>query len=194
MGGCSIIKFIITIAIVIVILIFIIYLLNWSTNDSNNITPRNLFNSDIYTIKSAISDMQWWDFEIFSAKLFALAGDYTYEVTSKTNDKGKDVILRKNGEVVYLECKHQKDKVGRPIAQKLCGAMIADNVSSGIIVTLNGAHKNCLEYCSKLKKSKLATISIDVVNLDDLISECLNLNAYTVYEIAGISNEYINIS
>ncbi len=191
MEGYSIIKFIISFIITIVL---IIYLLNRNISNSNNITPRNLFNSDIFTIKNEINNMNWRQFEIFSAKLFALTGDYTYEITPKTNDKGKDVILKKRGETVYLECKHHKNKIGREVAQKLCGSMIADNISSGIIVTLNGANNNCLEYCSKLEKSKIAKISIEVVNLEDLILKCLNLNAYTVYEITGIPNKYINIS
>lgn len=192
MEGYFIIKFIIILIITIVVLI--IYLSNRNTSNSNNITPRNLFNSDISTIKNEINNMNWRRFEIFSAKLFALTGDYTYEITPKTNDKGKDVILKKRGETVYLECKHHKKKIGREVAQKLCGSMIADNISSGIIVTLNGANNNCLEYCSKLEKSKIAKISIEVVNLEDLILKCLTLNAYTVYEIAGIPNKYINIS
>ncbi|MHB9909391.1 hypothetical protein CF048_11335 [Clostridium botulinum] len=191
MEGYFIIKFIMGLIVTIVLLI--IYLSSQNIN-SNNITPRNLFNSDMPTIKNEINNMNWRRFEIFSAKLFALTGDYTYEITPKTNDKGKDVILKRRGETVYLECKHHKNKIGREVAQKLCGSMIADNISSGIIVTLNGANNNCLEYCSKLEKSKIAKISIEVVNLEDLILKCLTLNAYTVYEIAGIPNKYINIS
>ncbi|MBK1809169.1 restriction endonuclease [Clostridium sp. YIM B02505] len=180
--------------IVLFILLLIIYFII-TNNDTSYITPRNLYDSDLTTIKNAVYHMHPRDFEFFTAKLLSLTGNYSYEVTSYTNDGGKDVILKKRGEVVYLECKHLKDetKVGRPHAQKLCGAMVADNISKGIIVTLKGANKNCLDYCTKLKKSKIATISIDVINLDDLINECLKLHAHTVYDLAGISDKYINI-
>ncbi|MBM7869252.1 HJR/Mrr/RecB family endonuclease [Clostridium pascui] len=164
-------------------------------NNHNVITPRNLFISELAIIRNAIINMEWREFEIFSAKLFAFTGDYTYEVTPKTNDEGKDVILKKKGEVVYLECKHHSNnKIGREVAQKLCGAMIADNISLGIIVTLNGANNKCLEYLSKLEKSKIVSISIRVVNLDDLILKCLTLNAHTVFEMAGIPDKYVNVS
>jgi hypothetical protein len=170
-------------------------LVRYVTNDDNDITPRNLFNSELSIIRNSIINMNWREFEIFSARLFALTGEYSYKVTPKTNDEGKDVILKKKDEVVYLECKHHNtSKIGREVAQKLCGAMIADNISLGIIVTLNGANNRCLEYLSKLEKSKIASISIKVVNLDDLILKCLNLDAYTVYKIAGIPDKYVNVS
>lgn len=162
--------------------------------NNNSVTPRNLFNSELSIIRSAITNMEWREFEFFSAKLFALTGDYTYKVTPKTNDKGKDVILKKRGEIVYLECKHyNKGRIGREVAQKFCGAMVADNISLGIIVTLNGANNRCLEYTSKLEKSKIASVSIKVVNINDLILKCLSLDAYTVFKIAGIPDKYVNM-
>lgn len=192
------------ILVLIITLYKIILNIGYSRNYGNfveaktprNITPRYLIESEIIHISNRIYDMTDREFEFFTAKLLAFSDDCRYKVTSKSNDGGKDVILWKDGKIIYLECKHfksEKNLPGRPVAQKFCGAMVADNVTDGLIVTLNGAHQNCIDYCNKLKNSKIAKINIEILNLNDLLEKCLKIDAYTVYKLAGIANLYLNI-
>lgn len=92
-----------------------------------------------------------FDFEIEIAKLFEKEG-YISEVTSKVNDGGKDIILRKNNETIYVECKRLKhsSKVGRPVLQKLFGSMIADGVDKGIVVTTSRFSMEAIEFKKNL--------------------------------------------
>jgi len=161
-----------------------------------NVIPRHLIESEINQIRNRIYNMTDREFEFFTARLLAFSDECRYKVTPKTNDGGKDGVLWKDGKLTYIECKHFKsDKglPGRPVAQKFCGAMIGDNVADGLIVTLNGAHQNCIDYCNKLRNSKIAKINISILNLNDLLEKCLKMDAYTVYKLAGIANLYLNI-
>lgn len=72
------------------------------------------------------------EFETFCAELFKKMG-YKTEVTSRTNDGGFDIILKKHFEKSIVECKcyAQDHTIGRPMIQKLVGAnqkVKADNM------------------------------------------------------------------
>ena len=74
---------------------------------------------------------------------------YEVQITSKTNDLGKDLILKKNNQITYVECKRfSKTKVSRPTIQKFIGAMVADNVNNGFVLL----HQNFLNLVFNLLK------------------------------------------
>lgn len=51
-------------------------------------------------------------------------------------DGGVDLRLRKNGQVVFVQCKHWKARsVGVKVVCELFGVMAAKNVKHGIVVT-----------------------------------------------------------
>jgi restriction system protein len=51
-------------------------------------------------------------------------------------DGGVDLRLRKNGQVVFVQCKHWKARsVGVKVVRELYGVMAAKNVKHGIVVT-----------------------------------------------------------
>lgn len=107
--------------------------------------------------KKLNSDIQYlrkidpFEFENIVAKLYNSLG-YKYEVTSKSNDEGKDIILKKNGVITYVECKRfsKGNNVSRPILQKLYGVMVADNVTNGIIVTTSNFTKEAIDFSKKM--------------------------------------------
>lgn len=96
--------------------------------------------------------MDPFEFENEVAMMFGKMG-YTYEVTSKTNDEGKDIILSIDEKITYVECKrfNAKTKVSRPILQKLYGVMVADGVKNGIIVTTSTFTKEAVEFSKKME-------------------------------------------
>lgn len=104
-------------------------------------------NSEIENLRK----MDPFQFEIEVGNLFELQG-YDVLVTSKTNDEGKDIILKKNNETTYVECKRysKNTKVSRPTLQKLYGVMMADGVKNGIIVTTSSFTKECIEFSKKI--------------------------------------------
>ena len=95
--------------------------------------------------------MDPFKFEKKIAELFEKKG-YSATVTSKTNDEGKDIIIKKNGQIKYVECKrfNEQSKVSRPIVQKLFGVMTADGVNEGIIVTTSEFTQEAIDFCTKM--------------------------------------------
>ncbi len=79
-------------------------------------------------------------------------------VTPAHDDGGKDVVCRdKNGDQVYVECKLWKpenfdEKVGRPVVQKLAGAMLADGVKKGLVISTACFSDEARQYVKKLPK------------------------------------------
>jgi HJR/Mrr/RecB family endonuclease len=82
------------------------------------------------------SDLHPNEFEDKVAALFQTQG-YKVQQTPYVRDEGKDAILEKDGKKAYLECKRHdpSNPVGRPTLQRLKGAMSADNIEHGVLVT-----------------------------------------------------------
>ncbi|WP_088072384.1 restriction endonuclease [Gottfriedia luciferensis] len=87
------------------------------------------------------------DFEIFVADLYRYSGYHT-EVTPQSNDNGKDIILTKNKEITYVECKmySEGNNIGRPPLQKLHGAMSKDKIERGLFITTSAFTKTAQDY------------------------------------------------
>ncbi|CAG9613400.1 hypothetical protein BACCIP111899_02615 [Bacillus rhizoplanae] len=94
-----------------------------------------------------LRDMDPFDFEELVADIFRKRG-YKAQVTSRSNDGGKDIILRRNGQVAFVECKryNAKKKVGRPDMQKFHSALVDANANKGYFVTSNEFASTAQEY------------------------------------------------
>ncbi|OME55242.1 hypothetical protein BSK61_14195 [Paenibacillus odorifer] len=102
-----------------------------------------------------------FEFEEYMARVFRCAG-FDSEVTKRTGDGGKDIILRRNGEVRLVECKrYTSPKVGRPDIQKFHSAIIDFNAVEGFYITTGEFTKQALE-CAENK-------SILTVNGEELM-------------------------
>ena len=77
-----------------------------------------------------------FDFEYLIARLFQELG-YKVRQTPKSNDGGKDLILRMDNDLIFVEVKKNSEtnKIGRPIVQKFHSAIITGKAKKGIIVT-----------------------------------------------------------
>lgn len=93
------------------------------------------------------------DFEKLCAEMFRRQG-YNAKVTPPTNDGGYDILLKRNGKIVTVECKCYKieHKIGREAVQKFVGASYikADEM---FFITTSDFNKNVVEYAERLKKS-----------------------------------------
>ena len=101
------------------------------------------------------------DFENVVADLFEKQG-YAVEQTPYVNDGGKDIILRKNGQVFFVECKQHSDSntVGRPMLQKLVGAMHGF-ATKGFFVTTGTFTSSAVEYAK--------ITNIELINQSSLV-------------------------
>lgn len=86
------------------------------------------------------------DFEWYIADLFKLKG-FDTEVTKRSGDGGKDIILRRGDEIRIVECKrYNSPKVTRPDVQKFHSALIDMNAKEGYYVTTGRFTKPAEEY------------------------------------------------
>lgn len=91
-----------------------------------------------------------YEFEKYIAELFEHMG-YETNVTSKSNDGGKDIIMIKDNNKYVVEVKlyNINNKIGRDKIQKLHSAMIDSNANSAFFVTTSDFTKNAREYANK---------------------------------------------
>lgn len=99
-----------------------------------------------------LDGLDGYQFEELIAKIMKKRGYQNIRVTQKSHDVGKDIIMEgHNDEIVLVECKHQHF-VGRPIIQKLQGAMNHEEMQhpdkeiKGIIVTSGTFSQEAIGY------------------------------------------------
>ena len=99
-----------------------------------------------------LDGLDGYQFEELIAKIMKKKGYEKIQVTQKSHDVGKDIIMEdSNGDISLVECKHQHF-VGRPIIQKLQGAMNHEEMKhpekevNGIVVTSGAFSQEAIEY------------------------------------------------
>jgi restriction system protein len=81
-----------------------------------------------------IRSLSWRQFETYAAEMFREQGYFVVE-TLEGPDNGVDLVLRKDGEKTYVQCKHWKaNSVGVEKVRELLGAMTAGGAQNGIFV------------------------------------------------------------
>ena len=84
----------------------------------------------------SVGHLSWQQFESLVGEVYRRKGYLVLENPSDGPDGGVDLRLRKNGEKVYVQCKHwKKQKVGVKVVRELYGIMMAKKADQGIVVT-----------------------------------------------------------
>lgn len=110
-------------------------------------------------------NMSGFEFEKAIAALYRQYGYGAY-VTQATGDGGVDVILRRNGECVAVQCKHHANPVGPKDIRELQGVvMTSDEFDYGIFVSWNGFTPGALEEA----RVKAQRVRIDLVASGDIL-------------------------
>lgn len=131
----------------IAIILFITLAINiFKTKKREYINNQREFKISRNVDYDKLIDMSPTQFEEYIAELFRYLG-YDAKVTPKTGDGGKDIILRKNGEITLVECKkYNTTKVTRPDIQKFHSAIIDMNAKEGFFVTTGYFTQPAMEY------------------------------------------------
>lgn len=124
----------------------------------------------------SIDNLDGYQFQDLVAKILTKKGYTKVEVSPKSGDFGKDIIMRdSNEEIIIVECKHQSF-VGRPIVQKLQGAMSheksknPDKSVQGMIVTSGKFSDEATTYAKEIQEK------IDLIDGKELKHICKQLN------------------
>jgi restriction system protein len=84
----------------------------------------------------SVGELSWRQFESLVSEAFRRKGFLVLDNIEDGPDGGVDLRLRKNGQVVFVQCKHWKARiVGVKVVRELFGVMAAKNVKHGIVVT-----------------------------------------------------------
>ena len=123
-----------------------------------------------------IDNLDGYQFEELVAKIMKKKGYENIRVTAKSRDAGKDIIMTgEEGEIILVECKHQKF-VGRPIIQKLQGAMNheegqhKDKEVRGMVVTSGTFSQEAIDYNKEIGQE------IELIDGKKLKSLCKELD------------------
>jgi restriction system protein len=84
----------------------------------------------------SVGELSWRQFESLVSEAFRRKGFLVLDNIEDGPDGGVDLRLRKNGQLVFVQCKHWKARsVGVKVVRELYGVMAAKNVKHGIVVT-----------------------------------------------------------
>lgn len=116
-------------------------------------------------------------FEVFCCELYKALG-YKCTLTKATNDYGRDVIVKKDGKTIFIECKHysKSSKVTRDICLKLIGSVTTFNADGGIIISTGDFTRTCYEMSNRVD-------NLELVGYTDIMDMLFNLNPIVVTKI-----------
>lgn len=136
-----------------------------------------------FSLMDTIEKMKPREFEYFCSELYRSLG-YKTKLTPSTNDYGRDIILKKDGKIIFVECKHynKNNLIGREICQKLLGSMNMFNADAGIIITTSDFHRNAIEVSTMVGNLQLVgfneiidmLVSLNPIMINEIIFNCFN--------------------
>lgn len=102
---------------------------------------------DSQTSIGSIRSLRWKDFELLVGEAYRRKGYTVEERGAGGPDGGVDLVLRKDGQRTYVQCKHWRaERVGVSIVRELYGVMAADGANRGIVVTSGGYTPDALDF------------------------------------------------
>lgn len=131
-------------------------------------TPMTVIKSYLYNDKSGV-------YYLHPRKLEELIKDVLYtrlgcqlEITQESRDGGYDLIgFNAEGEKILVEVKrYKKDhKVDIGIVRKFVGALIAENVQTGVVITTSSYTGPAMKYSELLKARSNSFVKIDLKDI-----------------------------
>ncbi|MGO9146735.1 MAG: restriction endonuclease [Desulfomonilia bacterium] len=83
-----------------------------------------------------LRSLSWQDFEKLVGEIYRRKGYTITETGGEGPDGGVDLVLKKNGETILVQCKHWKmESVGVLIVRQLLGVVYDKKASGGIVIT-----------------------------------------------------------
>jgi HJR/Mrr/RecB family endonuclease len=152
------------------------------SNYKNKHDPNKYsLNRQLKLLSNGIDSLDGFQFESFVAYMFQLGG-LKANVTSKTRDGGKDVVVKDKQGLMYVECKHyaEENKITVNLIHKLISACVVDNVKRGIFITTSNYSYEAINLAEKCKQ-----VDIKIWYKSDVISYCRKLDVIQLLEWLG---------
>jgi restriction system protein len=89
--------------------------------------------------RESISNLSWKEFEWLVGEAYRRQGFSIEESLGGGADGGVDVVLRRDGEMILVQCKHWKTlSVGAPVVREMFGLVGHHEASGAIVITSGG--------------------------------------------------------
>lgn len=96
---------------------------------------------------AAVGSMNWREFEALIGEAFRRRGFAVAETGADGPDGGIDVVLTKESERYFVQCKHWRaQRVGVAIVRELYGVMAAQGAVGGFVVTSGNFSKEAQDF------------------------------------------------
>ena len=93
-----------------------------------------------------IRNLTWQQFEFYIGQAYREKGYFVVE-TPEGPDGGVDLILRKDGEKTFVQCKHWKlHRVGVEKVRELLGSMVAGGADHGVLVATGSFTTSAIRF------------------------------------------------
>jgi restriction system protein len=100
----------------------------------NSWRKRDLF--DRQTGIETIRSVSWQEFEELVGEAYRRKGYRVEESGGGGADGGVDLVLKKNGETLLVQCKHWRQyKIGVKVIRELYGVVTSENATGGIVIS-----------------------------------------------------------
>lgn len=141
---------------------FVITLIYYGVFWNNKFTFKDThLNEEIWHERQWWWTLDGWQFEQEVARVFRLHG-YKANVTKGSGDGGVDIILKKDGKTLIVQCKHYQNPLGPEAVRALWGCKDDFKAEKVIMVASSGLTQASREFVNN-KPEYL------VLNLDDII-------------------------
>nr|WP_301002462.1 restriction endonuclease [Capsulimonas corticalis] len=102
---------------------------------------------DAQSSLESIRQLSWSDFERLVGEAYRRQGYQVEERGGSGADGGVDLVLRRSGEKVFVQCKRWRNRtVGVSVVRELYGAMAAEGATAGIVATVGRYTADAMEF------------------------------------------------
>jgi len=126
---------------------------------------------------NSIRLISWQEFEELVGEVYRRKGYHVTEFGGGGADGGVDLILKRNGEVIFIQCKHWRmDKVGVSIVRELYGVMTAEGATGGIVISSGTFTQESKDFAKgkpieMIEGQELANIVINLKKTKNIIAK-----------------------
>jgi restriction system protein len=94
-----------------------------------------------------IRSISWQEFEELVGEAYRRKGYRVEESGGGGADGGVDLVLKKNGETLLVQCKHWRQyKIGVKVIRELYGVVTAENATGGIVISSGAFTQETIDF------------------------------------------------